>query len=272
MTNAPTGIPALDFVLTILGQFGYLITLGGTILENLFIIGSATPGEIVVMASGWVASRGALDWRLVWIASVTGTMIGSNISYFLGRKGGRPWIIKYGHRFHISEERLASAEEYFHRHGSKTVLLARFAAGVKNWVPVLAGASRMGLPWFEGYTLLGAVLYTSAMVSLGWFFGEQFDRLLKWVARAGYVGAAVFVGLIVFAVWGRRRVRRRREERRRESGTGAVSGSRAQRESEIHDEIERLEGTADEHPADEHATDEQPAEHPAPEHPVDDEG
>lgn len=211
--NLPaTGIPLVDLALRLLGQHAYLITLGATTLENLFIVGSVTPGETIVMAAGFVSSSGVVSPFGVFAASVLGSVTGSNISYLLGRRGGRPMIERYGHRiFRNSERRLEDAEGYFVRHGTKTILFARFAPGVKNFAPVVAGVSHMNFLLFQVYTVLGAVVYSAAMVSLGYFFGSNFKLLLKIVGRAGWVGLIVALGVIGFGLWERRRFIRRRE-------------------------------------------------------------
>jgi len=207
-----TGIPLLDWFFGLLEAYGYLIVFLATILENTFIVGSVVPGETIVLAAGFVASTGALNPVGVWFASLIGTVVGSNISYMLGLRGGRAALERYGHRFFISEKRLLAAEEYFAVHGSKTVLFARFAAGVKNFVPMLAGVSRMPAFWFELYTILGAAIYTTVMVALGFFFGDNFQLLLTWVKRAGTIGLVVLAVVIVAALWGRRRYIRHRDE------------------------------------------------------------
>lgn len=220
-----TGIAIVDWLLGLLDVAGYPIVFGITIFENLFVIGGITPGETVVVAAAFLSSPqyGSLHWPLVWIASVTGTVIGSNISYFLGRKGGRDALLRYGHRFHISEKRIGAAEEYFARYGSKTVLIGRFTAGVKSFTPMIAGVSRMKVAWFELYTVLGAMLYTTAMVLVGYFLGENFERAMAFVAGLGYLGMAVFVVFVLSLVVGyrRRRVRRRLEEELAEVSSAA---------------------------------------------------
>lgn len=214
MTGISVGIPfvdaALQWVLGLLAGWGYPIVFAATVLENLFVIGSVTPGEIIVMASAFVAEKGVLSVPVLWIASVLGTTVGSNVSYFLGRRGGLPWLQKYGHRFHIPEKRLIGAEEYFARYGSKTVFLARFAAVFKNFVPVIAGVSRMPIAWFELYTVLGAVVYTTLMIVIGYAVGENLELGLRILGRLGWVGTALLVVMVALLVFGRRRLRRKR--------------------------------------------------------------
>ncbi len=202
-----TGIVIVDWFLSLLDTWGYLLVFGFTIFENLFVIGSFTPGETVVMAAAFLSTpdKGSLTLSLVWIASVVGTVTGSNISYFLGRRGGRDALMRFGKRFRISAERINEAEAYFCKYGSKTVFMSRFAAGFKNFVPMIAGVSKMHLAYFEAWTLLGAITYTSLMCAIGWFVGENFDRALAISSRIGIVGMVLFAIVIAIALIGRRR-------------------------------------------------------------------
>jgi len=214
-----TDMPIVDWVLSLLGTFGYLIVFGATVFENLFVVGSLTPGETIVMAGAFVASLGDLTWWGVWIASVVGTTLGSNISYWGGRRLGREALVAViervedswaGRLFRITPASVSDSEQYFIDHGAKTVLLARFAVGLKNFVPVIAGVGKMSVFWFEVYTLLGAVIYTTAMVVIGWVLGSNFDLALRIAGSIGWVGLLVVAVVVVFALWTRRRVKYRR--------------------------------------------------------------
>ena len=214
-----TGIPVVDWFLTVLGTWGYVIVFGFTVFENLFVVGSFTPGETVVIAAAFVASRGDLIIWLVWIASVAGTVTGSNISYWLGRRAGLETVHDFTQR--VSETRVGrllridasdvqEVHTHFHTQGAKTVLLSRFAIGAKNFVPAVAGATRMPVFWFELYTFLGAVLYTTLMCALGWFLGENLDLALRVASGIGWVGLFVFVVFVAGVIIARNRMRARR--------------------------------------------------------------
>lgn len=231
-----TGFAPLDWFLAALDGWGHLIVIGFTIFENLFIIGSITPGETVVMAAGFVSVQGTLNPWFVGISSLVGTLIGSNLSYLFGRRGGREALHRWGTRF-FDEDDIKAAEEYFEKHGSKTVLVSRFAAGVKNWVPALAGVTRMNLVVFEAWTLAGAILYTTLMVMLGRIFGENFDRALAIARNISWFGLFLFAVMVALLIWGRRRMVQRRI-------------ARLALEAELDDAIEAVEGLVAETPAD----------------------
>lgn len=204
-----TGIAVLDWFLSFLDSWGYLIVFVFTVFENLFVIGSFTPGELMVMAAGFVTIKGGLDPALVAVSSVAGTLVGTNVSYYFGRRGGRQALERWGGRV-FDEERIRASEEYFKLHGSPTVLFARFAAVFKNFVPVIAGVSKMRIWVFELYTLIGALIYTTLMLMLGRVFAENFDRALEIARNLTWLGTALLVAALAFLLWGRRAVRARR--------------------------------------------------------------
>lgn len=206
-----TGFAPLDWFLAALDSWGHLIVILFTISENLFVLGSFTPGETVVMAAGFVSEAGGLNPWLVGVSSLLGTMTGSNLSYWFGRRGGREALLKWGGRF-FDEERIVAAEEYFDRHGNKTVLVSRFAAGFKNFVPVLAGVSRMRLWIFELYTFIGALIYTVLMITLGRVFADNFDVALRVASNLTWLGLALLVAMVAALIWGRHRLLRRKVE------------------------------------------------------------
>lgn len=206
-----TGIPALDWFLVLLDSWGYLIVSGFTIVENLFIIGSPTPGDIVLMSASFVSLSGGLNPFLVGGCAVLGAVTGSTISYWFGRRGGRAAIIKWGGKL-VDAERILAAEEYFERHGDKTVFLSRFAAGFKNFVPVIAGASQMRFWVFELYTVIGAILHAALMVTLGRLFAENFDTAITIAKNITWAGFAAMTAMLVLIFWGRSRLIAKRVE------------------------------------------------------------
>jgi membrane-associated protein len=204
-----TGVAVLDWFFSFLDSWGYLIVFLFTVFENLFVIGSFTPGELMVMAAGFVTVKGGLDPALVAASSMAGTLVGTNLSYYFGRRGGRQALKRWGGRF-FDEDRIRASEEYFERHGSPTVLFARFAAVFKNFVPVIAGVAKMRIWVFELYTVIGALIYTTLMLMLGRIFAENFDRAIAIARNLTWLGTILLVVALAFLLWGRRKVQARR--------------------------------------------------------------
>ena len=202
----------LDWALSALGAWGYLIVFVATVLENLFIIGSFTPGDVLTAAAAFTAASeqgSGLNPFVIFALATLGTFIGTNISYFIGRRGGRDLIERVGPRFGVKVEAIEAGEEYFFRHGSQTIIIARFVAVMKNLAPALAGASRMNLFWFEVYTLIGSLGYSGVLVGIGWFLGANFRQGLAYLGAFSWlVFGIVLAGAI--ALW----VGKRRHDRR----------------------------------------------------------
>jgi len=209
VTDISIGIPVIDYFLALLADHGYSITFAFAFLENLFVVGSVVPGETVQMAAGFVSSSGAIHPFVVWVWAFVGSFAGGNMSYFIGRNMGRPGVKQLLRRSRLGEHRLVAAEAYFVKHGSETILLSRWVAGFKNFVPAVAGMSKMPLMWFELYSLIGAFFYTTALVVLGYFFGEYLGLAVDLVKGSAWAALGLIVVISLYS-YVRVKLRRRR--------------------------------------------------------------
>jgi len=198
----------LAWALSALGSYGYVIVFVATLLENVFIVGSFTPGDVITAAAAFTATTpqgAALSPWLLFVSATFGTFVGTNISYFIGWRGGRELLERIGPRFGIQLDAIEAGESYFDRHGSQTIIMARFIAVMKNLAPAIAGASHMKLIWFEVYTAVGAMLYSGILVGVGWFFGARFEAGLKYLGAFSWLAFATVVVLIIGAMIAKRR-------------------------------------------------------------------
>lgn len=201
----------IDFVWSI-GPWGYLVVFLGAGLESAAFLGLLVPGESLVIVSGMLASAGLFRLPTLIAVVSAGAVIGDSIGYELGRRLGRPWLVRRGARFGIQRDRLAAVDAFFTRHGGKAVLIGRFIGFLRALAPFVAGASRMPYGRFLAYNVAGAILWTVACVLLGYFLGAAWPIAEKWVGRAGLV---LGVAVVAAAAWWLRRRRRKRRARRR---------------------------------------------------------
>lgn len=202
----------LDWALSALGTYGYLIVFLATMFENIFIVGSFTPGDVITAAAAFTATTPqgiSLSPWLLFVSATMGTFVGTNVSYFIGWRGGRELLERIGPRFGIQLDAIEAGEQYFDRHGSQTIIMARFIAVMKNLAPAIAGASHMKVIWFEVYTMVGAMLYSGILVGVGWFFGARFEAGLKYLGAFSWIAFGAVVVLIISAVVAKRRHDRR---------------------------------------------------------------
>src|SRR5919197_4301381 len=104
-----------------LGQWAYLLVAFMATAETAAFLGFIAPGEFTIILGGVLAGEGTLSIGLligiVWASIVTGDSIG----FFLGRRLGRSFAVKHGHRIRLTEERIERVDRYFRRHGGKTI-------------------------------------------------------------------------------------------------------------------------------------------------------
>jgi membrane protein DedA with SNARE-associated domain len=201
-------LPEIDRVLSGIGQalgsWTYLLVAVLSFLEAAAFLGLVLPGETMTVVGGVVAGQGHIGIvaliAVAWGSAFAGDLAG----YALGRRLGRPFLVRHGPRFGLAEERVRMVETLFARHGGKTIFVGRFVGLVRSLSPFLAGASRMPLSRFVPYDVLGSGLQTSLLCLLGFVFWRSVDRVLA-VARRGTLALSatlvVLVGLVVAVRW-----------------------------------------------------------------------
>ncbi len=190
----------LDIVYRYLSSYGYVAILLITTLETSVFLGMFVPGDTVVLLSGFLASRDVLNLFIVILTASLGAIIGDNIGYFIGKKFGEPFLLKYGKKFGFKKEYLDKSHEFFERFGGMAIVLGRFTSIVRTFVPVVAGISEMSYRKFLFYNVLGAVLWACVFSIAGYVFGKNLDMLIKYVGLGGTILIVILVGLIGFFV------------------------------------------------------------------------
>jgi len=142
-------------------------------------------------------------------------VIGDNADYWIGRRFGDRLFRLRGIRRFYDEQRLRRAQRFFDRRGWLAVFFGRFVAVLRMFAGPLAGSHRMPWPRFLVANSAGAACWVAAVVTVGLLLGSQLDRALRVVSRAGYVGLAIAL-LLLIAWLAIRRFRRRVSEPRRD--------------------------------------------------------
>jgi membrane protein DedA with SNARE-associated domain/membrane-associated phospholipid phosphatase len=182
-----------------LGSWTYVLVGVMAFLETGAFVGLIAPGEFTILVGGVVAGQGRIDVLaligLVWICAVAGDLT----SYALGRRLGRGFMERHGPRVKITNARLEQVEAFFARHGGKAILIGRFVGLVRAVAPFLAGSSRMPLRRFVPYDVVGAGLWGTIFVLLGYVFWQSFDQVAA-IAKKGALalGAAIALGFGIY--------------------------------------------------------------------------
>lgn len=192
----------VDLLRSALVHYGYWALAFTLLLENA---GVPLPGETILLLASFLAySEDAL--RLPWIivvATVAAT-VGDNLGFALGYYGGRPLVDRYQSIFRIQRKTLARGENLFARFGAVTVFFARFVFGMRIIAGPMAGVLRM--PWrkFLMFNFLGAALWVTVISGVGYFFGQHWERLERYIKRFD-IGIVIVVLLAAAFWWWRKR-------------------------------------------------------------------
>jgi undecaprenyl-diphosphatase len=201
----------LEDVSNTLGAWTYLLVGVFAFAETGAFVGLVVPGETVMLLGGAVAGQGAIDVYLLIAIAWFSAWLGDTTSFFVGRRLGRDFVLRHGPRFGIGHERFERVEDYFSRHGGKTIFIGRFISLVRAFAPFIAGSSGMRYRAFVPYSILGTGLWASAHILIGYFFSRSIDTAAKYAGRGAFLLATLIV-VVAGAVF---LVRRLREEKNR---------------------------------------------------------
>ena len=193
----------LEDVSHTLGAWTYLLVGFFAFAETGAFIGLLVPGETVMILGGAVAGQGAINIYIVIGIAWLMAFLGDSTSFFVGRRLGRDFLRRNGPRFGIGLDRLDQIDDYFSRHGGKTIFIGRFVGFVRAFAPFVAGSSGMRYRAFVPYSVLGTGLWVSSAIVLGYFFSRSIDTVLTYAGKGAFVLGA-FIVLIVGIVTLRR--------------------------------------------------------------------
>lgn len=173
-------MPLIDFILHIDQHLKELIRTDGVWIYGIIflIIFCETglvfmpflPGDNLLFAAGALASIGQLDPWLISAVLGAAAILGDSTNYWIGRKFGSRLFSET--RKFPSRKHLATAEEFFEKHGGKSVLIGRFMPFIRTFTPFVAGMSEMPYARFLAFSVGGTFLWVGTLVPAGYFLGQ----------------------------------------------------------------------------------------------------
>jgi membrane protein DedA with SNARE-associated domain len=169
--------------------------------------GVPLPGETALVASGVLASQGKLDIVAVIVVASIAAIVGDNIGYWIGRKGGRPLLERWSLISRHANKVLPRAERLFAKHGGKTVFFGRFVAILRFTAAWMAGISHMQWLRFLVFNAAGGVLWATLVGLVAYYVGGAAADAIQTYglyAAGGIVVATV--GVVLALRWWERRM------------------------------------------------------------------
>jgi membrane-associated protein len=153
--------------------------------ETGLFVGFFLPGDSLLFTAGLLCSTGLLDIHpfllvvLIILAAVAGNMVG----YGFGKKVG-PLLFNRKSGFLFRQDHLVAANEFYKKHGKKTIILSRFLPIVRTFAPIVAGIVKLELHKFFIYSLVGAFFWVNALVLTGYYMGKYIPGIKDYL---GYI-------------------------------------------------------------------------------------
>ncbi|HEV3475785.1 MAG TPA: DedA family protein [Actinomycetota bacterium] len=194
------------FITDSLGQYGYQAVFVLMVLESALI---PIPSEVTMVFGGFLASRGELSFFWVGLLGTLANVVGSWIAYWIGLRGGRPLVERWGRYVFLRPHELDRAEAWFERHGEMAVFVGRLLPVVRTFISLPAGVARMRFGRFTLFTFLGCLPWTFALAWAGLVLGDNWEAVVRYGEPVSLAIGAIGVALIAW--WLLRRRRRARE-------------------------------------------------------------
>lgn len=180
-----------------LGYFGIGLLM---LLENVF---PPIPSELIMPLAGFAVIQGELKFVYVVMAGVIGSVLGALPWYYLGKAWGlkriKRLVNRYGKWLSISSRDIDNAQQWFVKRGRETACFSRVVPGVRTYISVPAGISKMPMIPFLIYSTIGTAIWVSFLTYAGYLLGENYDRLKQYLAPVSTIVLVLLA--IVFVVW-----------------------------------------------------------------------
>lgn len=156
--------------------------------------GVPVPGETAVIVGGVLSSRGKMQIELVIAVAALAAIVGDNIGYQIGRKGGR-WLLERPGPFRRQRQMVVeTGEPFFERHGPKAVFFGRFILGLRTWASWLAGANHMRWRTFFLWNALGGICWATGVGLIAYFVGQSASNAIATFGIYGLVAVVLALG------------------------------------------------------------------------------
>ena len=177
-----------------MGYFGIFFM---TFIESTFV---PIPAEVTMLPAGFLVHQGVLNFWLVFLASVVGTVGGAYFNYWIAKHYGRSLFDRYGKYFMVTPKKMKKLEDFFEQHGAISTFIGRLIPGLRHYISFPAGLAQMKRVPFLLYTALGGGIWMMILLVVGYKIGENQELAkvyLPWI-KVGLLALLAAVGAYYF--------------------------------------------------------------------------
>jgi len=181
----------IDFIISTISGSGYVGIFLLMIAESALI---PIPSEVIMPFSGYLVSAGKFNAAYVIIAGSIGNLIGSLVAYYVGFRLGREFVLRYGKYVLLRKSHLEITESYFKKYGDRSTFISRMLPAIRTYISLPAGVAKMNIKKFVIYTLIGSIIWNSALTYVGMQLGLEWKNILHY---SNYFDVAVILVVII---------------------------------------------------------------------------
>jgi len=181
-----------NIILESIGSIGYIGIFFLMFLESSFF---PFPSEIVMIPAGYLAFQGDMNIYVAIVIGILGSVAGAVFNYYLALSFGRSFLLKYGKYFLLKEKNLDDLESFFNKHGEVSTFNGRLIPGIRQYISLPAGLSKMNIYKFSFFTALGAGIWIIVLTTLGYFLGANQNMVKEYLHTATII-SLISVSLI----------------------------------------------------------------------------
>lgn len=188
----------VNFITNIISAHGYIATGLLMLLESCNI---PIPSEIVIPFSGFLVVKEGFSFWGVVLASSIGCLIGSDISYMIGRWGGQPFLKKYGKYLLITKKDIDISEKWFNKYGEWATFLSRMLPFIRTFISLPLGTYKVNFVKFNIFTFAGSFFWSILLTYLGVLAGNNWEMVRAYMEKFSFLIIFVILIAIIYFVY-----------------------------------------------------------------------
>ncbi|MFC1726948.1 DedA family protein [Patescibacteria group bacterium] len=158
---------------------GYFGIFGMVFAESGLLFGFFFPGDSLLITAGLLASQNFLDITVLLIGGIIAAISGDSVGYWFGKKTG-PKIFKKEDSLLFHKKNIIRANQFYEKHGGKTIIIARFMPFIRTFAPIVAGIGKMEYRRFLFFNVIGGIIWVGSTTLGGYLLGSTIPGIEKY--------------------------------------------------------------------------------------------
>lgn len=184
-----------DYITQFISSIGYA---GVFILMTLESAALPVPSEVVMPFAGYLTYLGTFDLVLISFVGAAGCTAGSILSYLVGLRGGRPFLVRYGKYFFFDHNHLELAERWFNKYGDKAIFFSRLLPVVRTFISLPAGIGKYDLKKLTLYSFFGSLPWCFGLAYVGFKLGPYWKNIIGFFNGLDIIIIAVIILFVIY--------------------------------------------------------------------------